>query len=205
MVVEEKMIDWKTIVVIVLSTIIIGGIIYYMTRPSYPFIVNIYKYRYSQMSTLEMRESLIDYSKNVLNDSIVGLNWYELAGWEHRYLHYTSGNLANPRPELPIPILERGLGRCGEFVLLYTGLCLTNDIPVRLVIDCSAKTDNRTTADHVWNEVYVNGRWVHIDPTEKRINDPYMYVRDWDKNVNLVYAITDSEIIDVTDTYRLPF
>jgi len=174
---------------------------YHMTKPSYPLIVNLYKYRYKQMSDSNAKKQLIDYTKSI-NDSIEGLNYSELLAWEHRHLIYTKSHLNSPRPELPIPIIERGKGRCGEFALLYTGLCLANNIPVRLVIDCSVKTDNRSTADHVWNEVYVDGNWLHVDPTENKVNQPHLYRDGWHKNVNLVYAIFYEEIINVTEKYN---
>lgn len=192
---------WKVLMVLFLLAIVIAGIIYYVTRPNYPTIVNIYKYRYDQMSTLENREELINYTKFTLNDSIEGLDYLGLLEWEHRYLKYTSGYLPLPRPELPIPIIELGLGRCGEFALLYTGLLLANEIECRLIVDCS--TPSPPNGDHVWVEIWDSrlGDWLHIDPTEKIINQPDMYAVKWNKNVNRIYAITAEEIIDVTDNY----
>lgn len=178
-----------------------AGMFYYATKPSYPVIVNLYKYRYEQMSDSNAKNQLINYTKSI-NDSINGLNYSELLAWEHRHLTYTKDYLPQPRPELPIPILERGLGRCGEFALLYTGLCLANNIKVRLVIDCSVKTDNRSTGDHVWNEVYINGSWITVDPTENRVGHPEWYVEKWNKNVNLVYSITNEKTINVTERYN---
>jgi len=129
------------------------------------------------------------------------------------------------RPEEPIKILTsqfrvyiqedervKVMGKCGEFTLVYCGLLLANGIECRLVVDCSVKTDNRTVGDHVWVEVYVCeykenlrqiiGKWLTIDPTENKIDQPDLYAVKWNKNVNRVYAITTDEIIDVTDTYK---
>jgi len=193
---------WKIIIILFLIGILMSGIVYHMTKPSHPIVVNIYKWRYEQMSDQKNKDLLVAYTRSVMKDPIEGLNYSELLEWEHKWLRYTEGYLKQPRPELPIPIIERGLGRCGEFALLYTGLCLANNIEVRLVIDCSVKTDNRSTADHVWNEVYVDGKWIHVDPTENKIDQPDLYAVKWNKNVNRVYAITVDEIIDVTDTYK---
>lgn len=202
----------KIILVIFLIILLIVGLAYYMMRPSYPMVVNIYKWRYEQMSELDVKKSLIVYTNIVMNDSIDGLSYSGLLTWEHRWLEYTDGYLKQPRPELPIPILERGKGRCGEFALLYVGLLLANGIECRLVMDCSIKTDNRTVGDHVWVEVYIGEykedlrqivwRWIHVDPTENKIDQPDLYAVKWNKNVNRVYAITIDKIIDVTDTYR---
>jgi hypothetical protein len=96
------------------------------------------------------------------------------------------------------------LGRCGEFALLYNGLLLANGYRSRIVVDCSIETNDRITGDHVWNEVWINSTWVHIDPTESIINSPDMYSNPdkWNKNVNLVYSIEGNEIIDLTNKYR---
>jgi transglutaminase-like putative cysteine protease len=82
---------------------------------------------------------------------------------------------------------------------------LANGYRTRLVVDCSTLKDKskKAAGDHVWVEVRINGGWVHVDPTEKKINAPLMYAVNWDKDVNLVYAITDSKIVDVTKTYQL--
>lgn len=95
------------------------------------------------------------------------------------------------------------LGRCGEFALLYTGLCLANNIRVRIVVDCSVKVDNRTAGDHVWNEVWFNDTWIHVDATIPCINEPDVYANPnkWGKCVNCVYAIEGNTITDVTQTY----
>jgi len=176
---------WKIIVILFLIGFLLAGTVYYYYKPNYPVVVNIYKWRYSQMLELDAKKSLIVYTNTVMNDSIDGLSYSGLLAWEHRWLEYTDGYLKQPRPELPIPILERGKGRCGEFALLYIGLLLANGIDCRLVIDCSVKTDNRTAGDHVWVEVYVweykedlrqiVGRWIHVDPTENKIDQPNLY------------------------------
>jgi hypothetical protein len=41
-----------------------------------------------------------------------------------------------------------------------------------------------------------------VDPTAKRINEPLTYALEWKKDVNLVYAVTDRQIVDVTKTYQ---
>lgn len=134
------------------------------------------------------------------------------------------------RAELPIEIMKqippigfrtnasdtRAVGRCGEFSLLYTGLLLATNHQVRLIIDCSYLTDSTTykaAGDHVWVEVwtnqsiypnrwYVEPIWIHIDPTEGKIDQPWLYGRDWEKEINLVYAVTDKEIENVTERYK---
>ena len=61
--------------------------------------------------------------------------------------------------------------------------------------------------DHVWVEVWSENRWIHIDPTEQRIDQPKMYAIDWNKEINNVVAITKDDngnmvTIDVTKDYQ---
>lgn len=44
--------------------------------------------------------------------------------------------------------------------------------------------------DHVWIEVWADNRWIHLDPTEQRIDQSKMYAVDWNKEINNVIAIT---------------
>lgn len=175
-----------------------------VSESTYPAIVNRYRQRYDRMAELEYIREFKHYTRAVLKHPIEGLDWKELLNWEHRHFEYTRGELPKPRAEMPIDIIKQAKGRCGEFALLYNGLLLANWRECRIVIDCSTLQDkSRATAgDHVWNEVWVDGGWVHVDPTEKRINEPLMYARDWNKDVNLVYAIARQETLEVTGAYR---
>jgi transglutaminase/protease-like cytokinesis protein 3 len=175
------------------------------TRAStYPRVITVYRQRYDKMATEECRQELTNYTKTVLHDPIEGLDWKQLLDWEHRHFKYTRGELPKQRAEMPIDIILQAKGMCGEFALLYNGLLLANGYQTRIVVDCSTLKDKskRVAGDHVWNEILVDGAWVHVDPTEKRINQPKMYVLEWHKDVNLVYAITEKEILDVTENYE---
>jgi hypothetical protein len=44
---------------------------------------------------------------------------------------------------------------------------------------------------------------MHVDPSEKRIDDPKMYERDWKKNLTKIYAFENGEAEDVTENYKL--
>jgi len=171
---------------------------------AYPRIVRVYRKRYSEMATPEHIQELVSYARLVLHDAIEGLDWKQLLNWVHRHIGYTKGELPKPRAERPIDIIAQAKGRCGEFALLYNGLLLANGYQTRLVVDCSTLQDKgkKVAGDHVWVEVLIDGVWVHVDPTEKRIDQPLMYALNWNKDVNLVYAIAAGEIVDVTKTYR---
>ena len=174
-------------------------------EPSYPAIVKVYRQRYDRMATPDYRQELCTYAEKVLHDPIKGLDWKQLLGWEHQHFEYTKGELPKPRAEMPIDIILQAKGRCGEFALLYNGLLLVNNCESRIVIDCSELKDKskKAAGDHVWNEILIDGAWMHVDPTERRVNQPLMYVIEWEKEVNLVYAIAGKKIFDVTNNYNL--
>ena len=96
----------------------------------------------------------------------------------------------------PLEIIAYGKGRCGEFSILYTALCLAHNYRARLILDLS---------DHVWTEIWDDKqqRWVHVDPSEKRIDDPKMYERDWKKNLKEIYALENGNKENVTNNYKL--
>jgi len=119
-------------------------------------------------------------------------NYSELLDWEHQRLNYTNESIN--RYEDPIEILNYGKGRCQEFSILYVALCLANGYQSRFVIDIYG--------DHTWAEIRLHDAWTHIDPTERRINDPYMYERDWHKDIVLILAFEDDLCQDVTANYR---
>ncbi len=118
----------------------------------------------------------------------------ELLEWMHERLKFDKGDIE--RHNDPLEILAYGRGRCGEFSILFTSLCLAHWYRARLVLDMS---------DHVWTEVWDDKqkRWVHIDPSEKRIDDPFMYERDWKKNLRAIYAFENGGLEDVTKNYKM--
>lgn len=121
-------------------------------------------------------------------------------------------------------ILGGHKGRCGEFAITYTALCLAFEVKARLVVDM--------TGDHMWTKVwidkpalrgislYVPGKdWMHVDPTEavtwiqkhpgedvmlsKKVDNPLMYQKEWNKNIEEVLAFNeDGSSEDVTERYR---
>jgi hypothetical protein len=118
----------------------------------------------------------------------------ELLDWMHARLKFSREDII--RHNDPLEIINYGKGKCGEFSILFTALCLAHKYRARLILDLS---------DHVWTEVWdeQQKRWVHIDPSEKRIDDPQMYERDWKKNLKEVYAIENGNIENVTENYKI--
>jgi len=118
----------------------------------------------------------------------------ELLDWAHARLNWSEENIVRYRE--PLKILAYGKGRCGEFSILFTALCLAHNYRARLILDMS---------DHVWTEVWDDKqkRWVHVDPSERRIDDPKMYERDWKKSLKEVYAFENGHVENVTANYKM--
>lgn len=118
----------------------------------------------------------------------------ELLDWLHGKLKWGEGDII--RHNDPIEIIAYGKGKCGEFGILFTALCLAHNYRARLILDMS---------DHVWTEVWdaKEKRWIHVDPSEKRIDDPLMYERDWKKDLKEIYAFEGGKVEDVTKRYKM--
>jgi hypothetical protein len=118
----------------------------------------------------------------------------ELVEWVQARVKFTHGEIN--RHNDPLEIIDYGKGRCGEFSILFTALCIAHSYPARLILDLS---------DHVWTEVWdaEQERWVHVDPSEKRFDDPEMYERDWKKNLKEVYAFENGNIENVIQNYKM--
>jgi transglutaminase-like putative cysteine protease len=118
----------------------------------------------------------------------------QLLEWVHARLRFTKEGIL--RHNDPFKIIEYGRGMCREFSVLFTAACLANGYRARIILDLS---------DHAWTEVWnaEERRWVHVDPSEKRIDDPEMYERDWKKNLRSVYAFENGVMEEVTSTYKM--
>lgn len=118
----------------------------------------------------------------------------ELLEWVHERVKWSEGDIV--RHEDPLEIIAYGRGRCGEFAILFTALCLAHNYRARLILDMS---------DHVWTEVWdaEEERWVHVDPSRRKIDDPLMYERRWKKNLEEVYAFENGRVEDVTKRYKI--
>ncbi len=118
----------------------------------------------------------------------------ELLMWLHSRIQWSKGDIV--RHNDPLEIITYGKGRCGEFSILFTALCLAHNYRARLILDMT---------DHVWTEVwdYKTKRWVHIDPSERKIDDPLMYERDWKKNLKEIYAFENGRVKDETKRYKM--
>ena len=145
---------------------------------------------------LRISESLTDPSMNTKLKRIFAhrLSLQELLEWLHSKVEFEKK--LSVRHNDPFEIIQYGRGMCREFSVLYNAICLANGYRARLVLDMS---------DHAWVEVLEkkSGRWIHVDPSEKRIDDPRMYEREWKKDLKEVYAFENGKIEDVTKRYKI--
>ncbi len=118
----------------------------------------------------------------------------ELLEWVHTMVKFNKSDIL--RHNDPFEIIQYGQGKCREFSVLFTAVCLANCYRARLILDMS---------DHAWTEVRDTklNKWVHVDPSEKKIDDPKMYERDWKKNLTEVYAFENGKMENVTRTYKM--
>lgn len=129
-------------------------------------------------------------------------NQTDLFTWEHSKLTFES----DPAGffEDPTQILGSGKGICVQWSVVYVSACLSLGYQSRLV----AAVDTSTWSwIHMWAEDYVNGAWVHVDPSDSVWNKPSMYQgSNWPWGSGLgssvrVYAFEDDGYQDVTSTY----
>lgn len=97
-----------------------------------------------------------------------------------------------PRLNALAKVLDTRRGRCGEYSVLALRMFETLGYKARWVVDW---------ADHVWVEISMRGRWVHVDPCEASIDEPLLY-EGWGKNATFVFAFgKDGSVEDVTSSY----
>jgi hypothetical protein len=90
----------------------------------------------------------------------------DLFVWEGHKLSFVQGAfpwLGFGRPAAdPKDIMNSGLGKCGEYAILYTAACLSVGIEARLAV--VTKSDYSDTP-HALCMVNVNGTWTQLDPS----------------------------------------
>ncbi len=162
-----------------------------------------------QARHLDIMKACSDPSKKVIVRSwfLRDYNFTELYDWVHENLDFVPFNESFPeeqRPEDPVEIKESGRGRCGEFSILYVAACLAHGYECRLI--AATEFGFLSWSDvHAWAEVRLDGRWVHVDPSERRWDEPQMYGQwGWGKEIGLkvrIFAFDDDMSEDVTQDY----
>jgi hypothetical protein len=147
-------------------------------------------------------ESNIDY----FSDRVIGLSSYEdIPDWLYRHMAFVKdrdrftryGSYSNCMKYgalVPQLIFEGRLGKCEEFSILAAtiGVCLGYDVRIVKVY---------APGNHAFIEINVNGKWIHMDPSEKIIDDPGYYTRNnW--TLGPICAFSRFSREDVTQKYH---
>jgi len=195
-----KRIHQIVIIILIVFAVILGVLAVYVL---YLQPMTYWNYYLDIMSNCE------DPSKKVIVRSwfIRDYNFTEIYDWVHENLDFVPFNESFPLEQRytdPIEIKEFGKGRCGEFSILYVAACLAHGYECRLVIatDCSGLI---WVGKHGWAEVKFNGQWVHVDPSEKRWNEPQMYKQwSWGENIGSEvrnFAFEEGKVEEITQNY----
>jgi hypothetical protein len=130
----------------------------------------------------------------------------DLFEWESKHLRFVDSfpwfNLGRPAAD-PKDILNAGIGKCGEFAILYTAACISVGIEARLAV--VTKSDF-SVSPHEFCMVNVNGSWIQVDPscyTPNKLvfNDTSPYQTwDWGPRVGKDYSVFD---FDANNAYNI--
>jgi len=198
--------------ILLIIVAIIGGLAYReILIREYPLSIRHHQNIIQKICTEEYRENFLDVYPELEGNN---MDVDTLLSWLHIKMKYPEtdaehGILNDFRinsidHEDPITIIDFGLGRCGEFSIAFTAVLYAQGYTPRMVVDSSLDSPlngNITDGDHVWVEYWYNG-WIHIDPTESRINDPLMYERDWGKIVTNVWGIEKGSCERIEERYQ---
>lgn len=100
-----------------------------------------------------------------------------------------------PRYTEILHVAESRVGRCSEWSMLFGAILNSLSFQSRIVHDY---------LDHCWNEVLLDGRWIHVDSTldyPLSLDHPYFYEQNWKKRYLYVLAFSSDKIEDVTQKY----
>jgi hypothetical protein len=100
-----------------------------------------------------------------------------------------------PRYNDVLEIVKARTGRCSEWSILFGAILNSVSMEARIVHDY---------LDHCWNEVRLDGKWIHADSTldyPSSLDHPHFYEQNWKKNYLYVLAFTSDKLEDVTQKY----
>jgi transglutaminase-like putative cysteine protease len=129
-------------------------------------------------------------------------NQTDIFGWEQTKLTFANDPVG--WFEDPTQILAEGKGICAQWSEVYVSACLALGYPSRLV---AAVDTGSWSCIHLWAEEYINGTWVHVDPSDRVWNNPSRYQSwDWGSGIGStvkIYAFEDHAYYDVTAKYSV--
>jgi hypothetical protein len=86
-----------------------------------------------------------------------------IENWVHKYIN--NGRNFETAFASASEVVRTRTGDCSEHGVLTAALCRAAGIPTRCVVGLVYVDKFKGFGPHLWNEVYVNGRWVAIDAT----------------------------------------
>jgi hypothetical protein len=124
---------------------------------------------YSQESISNLKEESSNYSYQELLDFVKDELIFDKN--KTKFIRYTGPlNMVIYGVDVPLKILEGGIGRCEEFSVVYAAICVAYGYDVRLVRSCPP-------GDHMWVEIKLDDMWIHVDPSDGIIDDSFRYHR----------------------------
>ncbi len=162
----------------------------------------------------EIKELAMSITKNINTDYEKAL---AIHNWVCTNIYYDSDSIdgvSNNAPYVASDVLEKRRAVCLGYSNLYAALCRSIGIPCNVVMgyalgvgtgDVSWNEINThsTDANHAWNEVYIDNRWVIVDTTwdsKNKIVDGITYTDDNISHLyfdaNLKFFSTNHKIIE---------
>lgn len=134
------------------------------------------------------------------NPSLMQVSVEQGDSWQVRKTEIHSCKKCGARKVIPrysdaLQIARTRYGRCGEWSILFGAVLSSVSVESRIAYDY---------LDHCWNEVFLDGRWVHVDstfPYPSSLDNPHYYERNWNKQYSYVIAFSPDRIEDVTERY----
>lgn len=100
----------------------------------------------------------------------------------HNFITYDLSYTGKKLPVKEIIVGRRGV--CEEFATLFTALARAADIP-SITIGGRSCGEYDKCQDHAWNMIYINGKWIEVDPTwdlmSGVVSSSHVYFYDTDK------------------------
>ncbi len=188
------------------SEIIIQNKANIKTGKNYNFIENIKSINsylsYSKEEEIMLRPIL----EKILNDpKYFNMPLHaKLVDFVHNYLKY---DISYYKKLLTIPqILQVKSGVCIEFASLFNSLARVAKIPASIVYGYALGEYDKFES-HAWNMIYVDNKWIYVDPTwnlsSGLVTTSHIYIKDNRKEEILIKYKGTEKIIEIERDFRI--
>jgi hypothetical protein len=188
------------------SEIIIQNKANIKTGKNYNFIENIKSINsylsYSKEEEIMLRPIL----EKILNDpKYFNMPLHaKLVDFVHNYLKY---DISYYKKLLTIPqILQVKSGVCIEFASLFNSLARVAKIPSSIVYGYALGEYDKFES-HAWNMIYVDNKWIYVDPTwnlsSGLVTTSHIYIKDNRKEEILIKYKGTEKIIEIERDFRI--